>query len=243
MISLFTFEGSGFTICLGIILILTGIVMYYSKTKIAQTNHKVDSMFGLVTELHEEITRLKTDLQHMKHVENYYDEGDNTTCELSEHTKVTDVNKLEQDDEEIEESEDDEESDDDEESEEKRGVNNTPLIANSFLNHPYNELIPRDNNIANNNQGSSSESEDDTDNENDDITNIKIVDLGEIEELSVDNLDDDNKSVEETPPPAIIDYSSLKVPVLKSIANERKLSTNVNKLRKSELIKLLESSE
>ena len=237
MISLFTFEGSGFTICLGIILILTGIVMYYSKTKIAQTNHKVDSMFGLVTELHEEITRLKTDLQHMKHVENYYDEGDNTTRELSEHTKVTDVNKLEQDDEESEESEDDEES------EEKRGVNNTPLIANSFLNHPYNELIPRDNNIANNNQGSSSESEDDTDNENDDITNIKIVDLGEIEELSVDNLDDDNKSVEETPPPAIIDYSSLKVPVLKSIANERKLSTNVNKLRKSELIKLLESSE
>jgi hypothetical protein len=52
-------EGSGFTICLGLILLLTGVVMYYCRKKIVECEHKVDSMFNLVAALNDELTELK----------------------------------------------------------------------------------------------------------------------------------------------------------------------------------------
>ena len=52
-------EGSGFTICLGLILLLTGVVMYYCRKKIVECEHKVDSMFNLVAALNDELSELK----------------------------------------------------------------------------------------------------------------------------------------------------------------------------------------
>ena len=267
MFGLFSLEGSGFTICLGIILLLTGIIMYYCKSKITQTEHKLNSMFGLITDLHEEISDLKTHIQPT----NYSDElgADTSVRKLNIGGGSIDESAAESDDESAAESDDesaaesddesaaesDDESDDEsaaESPEKMEGLGMLPpghdlssgnINESSFLNHPYNELIPRSSETDHQSDESDSQSEDDTDSEN----NIKVLDLGEIEELSIENLDDLAQSEEVTESKAgddegPINYSILKVQHLRQLVSERQLASNVNKIRKSDLIQLLESS-
>lgn len=251
MFGLFSLEGSGFTICLGIILLLTGIIMYYCKSKITQTEHKLNSMFGLITDLHEEISDLKTHIQPT----NYSDElgADTSVRKLNIGGGSIDESAAESDDESAAESDDESDDESAAESPEKmeelgmlppgHDLSSGNINESSFLNHPYNELIPRSSETDHQSDESDSQSEDDTDSEN----NIKVVDLGEIEELSIENLDDPAPSEEVTESKAgddegPINYSILKVQHLRQLVSERQLASNVNKIRKSDLIQLLESS-
>jgi len=251
MFGLFSLEGSGFTICLGIILLLTGIIMYYCKSKITQTEHKLNSMFGLITDLHEEISDLKTHIQPT----NYSDElgADTSVRKLNIGGGSIDESAAESDDESAAESDDESDDESAAESPEKmeelgmlppgHDLSSGNINESSFLNHPYNELIPRSSETDHQSDESDSQSEDDTDSEN----NIKVVDLGEIEELSIENLDDLAPSEEVTESKAgddegPINYSILKVQHLRQLVSERQLASNVNKIRKSDLIQLLESS-
>lgn len=230
MLGMFGLEGSGFTICLGLILLLTGIVMYYCKTKISQSNHKVDSMFSLITDLHDEVSMLKEEIQEIKHRK-----GVVAVSEDVEHA----------------------------EDENSNGVDET-----GFSNHPYKELIPItiDNNAE---ESDSSQSEDDTDDEEEEDENntntikmheetetgqdnIKVVDLGEIEDLKVEDSESEHNSGTETETESDeesesqsvspVDYSKLQVVALKRLVSERKLATNVNKLRKAQLVQILQSA-
>lgn len=223
-------EGSGFTICLGIILLLTGIVMYYCKSKITQCNHKVDSMFSLVTELHDEVSSLKGVIQEMKF---------NMNSNVSLSSQITP--EYENDVEELEEESHEEDSEEDVEEE------NILQTTNVFSNHPYQELIPA-NIEEGNDESDGSMSEDDTedDEENGDTSNVKVVDLGQIEELEVENLEEEEEDEEsdatEESEHENIDYAKLQVVALKRLVSERKLASNVNKLRKAELVQLLQSA-
>ena len=107
-------EGSGFTICLGVILLLTGIVMYYCKSKITQNEHKINSMFKLVTALHEEVNQLKATQQQQQSVSQSYESMQN------------------------QESWNQSSSEEPQES----SINEESPMPTSFLNHPYEELIP-----------------------------------------------------------------------------------------------------
>lgn len=218
MLGMLGLEGSGFTICLGVILLLTGVVMYYCKTKITQCEHKVDSMFSLITSMSDEITICKATINQMSNP-------------MPVPQNFTEIQQ--------------EEASDDSEDEEEEEINLTET-TNIFSNHPYQELIPAT--IENGDNSEDSESEDDTDEENEEQTTkeIKVVDLGEIEELETHNLEEEidgsegsETSVEEEED---IDYSKLQVVALKRLVSERKLSSNVNKLRKAELVELLQSS-
>lgn len=264
MFGLFSLEGSGFTICLGIILLLTGIVMYYCKSKITQTEHKLNSMFGLITDLHEEMSDLKA---HIQHANDPAAQDDDTSVRK---LNIDATGVLENDNDSAVESdeESDAESDDESDAESDAGVESvanvemrttakggdTPfheshqgfsggsINESSFLNHPYSELIPRSSESDQQSDESDSQSEDDTDGEN----NIKVVDLGEIEELSVENLDDPAPVGNETPGKVEdeepINYSNLKVGHLRQLVKDRQLASNVNKIRKLDLVQLLESS-
>ena len=258
MFGLFSLEGSGFTICIGIILLLTGIVMYYCKSKITQTEHKLNSMFGLITDLHEEMSDLKA---HIQHANDPIAQDDDTSVRK---LNIDATGVLENDSA----VECDEESDEESDAESDAGAESvanvemrttaeggdTPFHAHhqgfsggsinesSFLNHPYNELIPRSSESDQESDESDSQSEDDTDGEN----NIKVVDLGEIEELSVENLDDPAPVDDETPGKVEgeepINYSNLKVGHLRQLVKDRQLASNVNKIRKLDLVQLLEST-
>lgn len=219
-------EGSGFTICLGVILLLTGIVMYYCKSKITQNEHKINSMFKLVTALHEEVNQLKANQQHQQTV-------------ASNHEAMQNQESWNQTS--------------NEEPQESSMNEETPMPT-SFLNHPYEELIPPQ---LTEELEESEDSQSETDNEENlqlNLTNdnsdssIKVVDLGEIEELKVeeesdeeseeaDNTESEAESEAESPP---IDYSKMQVAALKKIVSERKLATNVGRLKKQELLNLLQ---
>lgn len=229
MLGMIGLEGSGFTICLGLILLLTGIVMYYCKTKISQSNHKVDSMFTLITDLHDEVSLLREEIQEIKHRQGVVAVSENVEDE-----------------------------------------NNNRHDESEFSNHPYKELIPAtiDNNAE---ESDSSQSEDDTDDEEEEDENntntikmhegtetgqdnIKVVDLGEIEDLKVEDSESEHNTGSETESDeegettdsesqsvSPVDYTKLQVVALKRLVSERKLATNVNKLRKAQLLQILES--
>ena len=217
-------EGSGFTICLGVILLLTGIVMYYCKSKITQNEHKINSMFKLVTALHEEVNQLKANQQQQP--TNYESMPNEDSWNKTTNFNVT------------------------EEKQELENISEEPPMPTSFLNHPYEELIPPQ---LSEELDESDDSQSETDNEetlniNNPVSSIKVVDLGEIEELKVeeesdeeseeaDNTESEAESEAESPP---IDYSKMQVAALKKIVSERKLATNVGRLKKQELLNLLQ---
>lgn len=244
-------EGSGFTICLGVILLLTGIVMYYCKSKITQNEHKINSMFKLVTALHEEVNTLKSvQQQNISHMENATHMQNATYMENGTHMQShgeTEWNQTTQ----METSGELESINEEEDSQPRE---NAP-IPNSFLNHPYEELIPSQ---MTQDLSESDDSQSETDNDDEEIklsihnaeenSTIKVVDLGEIEELNVEE-ESEEEELEETDGSETgtegespdIDYTKMQVAALKKIVSERNLASNVSKLRKPELLTLLQA--
>lgn len=251
-------EGSGFTICLGVILLLTGIVMYYCKSKITQNEHKINSMFKLVTALHEEVNVLKSaqqvNISHMQtggHTQSGMQMQDSQQMQNMEEHEWSKTTQMD--------SDGDLESINEEEESQPR---ERAPVPNSFLNHPYEELIPQQM-TKDLNQSDDSQSETDNDEEDEEIklnihnvnneedSTIKVVDLGEIEELKVEEEsdDDEEEELEETDSSETgsegespdIDYTKMQVAALKKIVSERNLATNVSKLRKPELLNLLQA--
>ena len=250
-------EGSGFTICLGVILLLTGIVMYYCKSKITQNEHKINSMFKLVTALHEEVNVLKSVQQHnISHMQ--------TGGQMQSGAQMQRAEQMQADDESEWSKTTQLESPDELESineEEESVPREMAPVPNSFLNHPYEELIPPQ---MTQELNESDDSQSETDNDEEEIkvaihnlegnsehdSTIKVVDLGEIEELKVEEESEEEDeelqetdetetgSEEESPD---IDYTKMQVAALKKIVSERNLATNVSKLRKPELLSLLQA--
>ena len=242
-------EGSGFTICLGVILLLTGIVMYYCKSKITQNEHKINSMFKLVTALHEEVNTLKSvqqqNISHMQsggHMQSEQEYEWNQTTQMESDGDLESIN----------------------EEDESQPRENAP-VPNSFLNHPYEELIPTQM-TQELNESDDSQSETDNDHEEEEeiklaihnldsnteenSSTIKVVDLGEIEELKVEEeSEEEEEELEETDGTETnsegespdIDYTKMQVAALKKIVSERNLASNVSKLRKPELLTLLQA--
>ena len=219
-------EGSGFTICLGVILLLTGVVMYYCKSKITKCEHTISSMMSLIEDLHGEVNALKQ-------------VAANSTrpAMVSMPEETTSFSAP------LEEESDSEESDEEEEV-----VDEVVEPANDrFLNHPYQELIPTQLNGDNLTKiNESSESEDDEEEETvvvADNSQVKVVELGEIEDLTLQEEEEQSEEseTEEEEEQQPIDYSKMQVAALKKMATERRLGTNINKMRKQELVNLLQS--
>ena len=209
-------EGSGFTICLGVILLLTGIVMYYCKSKITACENKMNTMLNLISELHTEVNTLKQ-----------------TNVSVPNLTETTNFGQpLEQ-----EIASDDSDSEEDEESENENSLETT---INPFETHPYKELIPSSTTVGTEVINESSEEEYDTEDEETPKEQVKVVDLGQIEELDIQDLNDEEDEEESSEDEPQIDYGKMQVAALKKLASERNLASNVNKLRKQELVNLLQ---
>ena len=213
-------EGSGFTICLGLILLLTGVVMYYCRKKIVECEHKVDSMFNLVAALNDELSELKNS-QNRQNINN------NMPADVSEESHL-----------------------------------------NETILHPYQELIPvqNNNNLKLKSDDSASEDDDDDDdeyqneNENENFDNINDVKVVQIEDLVVEDLNNDSEysedledeedeqiedveeninDIKEIQIEEKIDYTKFSVGDLKKMVTEKQLANSVSRLRKPQLIALL----
>ena len=55
---MFGLEGSGFIISLGVTLLLCGVIAYYAKSQFSLMEHKITSMFELVSSLANQVNEL-----------------------------------------------------------------------------------------------------------------------------------------------------------------------------------------
>jgi len=233
-----------FLMFLGILALVVALLVVYFESKMREQNHKITSMLSLVSSLAEELNGVKFGLNHLSMRGGVMPSQFIPPNHLAqnEETKLINVSddegSDEESDEEYDEDEDDSEGDlSDEESildiDESPDVKVLKLnINSSFNDDEENEHILE------------TEEFDDHLSEVDSISSkssslsLKQIPLeenkDELDELKFKTI---NINLEEQIDS--LDYKKLPLPKLRSIVSEKRLSTDSNKLKKNELLKLL----
>jgi hypothetical protein len=249
-----------FLMCLGIILISIACLVIYFENKLREQNHKMSSMLGIVTSLTDEVNHTK---QFLLHVTNNVPQNVhfNQKVGLTDEQHVLIPVSDDDDDESDSDSESDDEEDDDDDSNSLTptlyDINKTKILKiditpQNFSNILYTENV--DENLEELNLISVSESESGSESDSDVDASIESklpdhstaefsnLDSGaqliddiittELKTIDITNLDD----------LSIVDYKKLSVPKLKIIVGEKGLAPDCSKMKKNELLKLLETS-
>jgi hypothetical protein len=247
------FSGSFFLI-IGIVLILVGAAGMYFSQLIIQQNQKMNGMVDLITTMAQEMDFIRSRIQvgGIQNTGGVTNKNIHTVSMIPSLEKideglieVSDDDEEEDDDEEDDEEEDDEEEDDEEEDEEEDVEDEKNTIIISSLNLESSEEANENIKVINlgestntveteihseleemDDSSSSSDEESVLENGAMDLTMLKMIDI------QLDNKNDMN-----------IDYKKLSIDKLKSLVLERKLVENANKLKKPELLKLLEEND
>ena len=239
---IFNFIETFFFISLGISFMLIVLLVYHFKQRITALEQKCDTMFEIINNIVKEITMIKTNTLTTQSARNPFsfdffskfrktepvisktDESDNVTATVKNQEEEDDEEEEEEDDEE-EEEEGEEDEDDEEEEENEVGEENTDANANN------------DSDLA----------------EDQEPTKIVVLDdePNTIKTISIDSEKVDDANLEmfiqktensikaETTKEA---YQKMSLAALKSLVTSKGLSADPNKLKKPELIKLLESA-
>jgi hypothetical protein len=251
---------STFLISLAITLFVASMLYIYISNKFAEQNHKINSMFSLISTMAEEQQYFRAkiagkEIQLQKGViEQDYCEENNDLISVSDN----------QDDEDSEySSESDSEYDDDDEynvdEEQANNSNNIDILNLGLINHE--NLGLNDEDIMNNNDNNIVEDnlqhleinmEHHSDNDNDsastiNLNTIKTIHL-EIEnpvsheldlssELNVD--DHDNNTINTLDTHSKHEYKKLSLNKLREVAVEKGIIQDASKLKKNEILKLL----
>ena len=244
-----------FFMILGIIILVVALLVVYYESKMREQNHKIAAMLSLVSTLAEDMNGVKMGLNHLAIVKggsNYLEEPikepinreNNKLIEVSddEESDSDDENDLDLDSD----NELDSELDSDSESENdldfnhdnnikvlKININNENDDDNSSLNLEVTEELE--------DELSDSESSD-----NEDILSVNLEEttnnegLSEVLDISSSDLKKININLEEGEGESSVDYKKLPLPKLRNIVSEKGLASDVSKLKKNELLKLLE---
>jgi hypothetical protein len=258
---MFGLEGSGFTIAIGLILLLTGVVMYYCRQKITQCEHKVDSMFSLVSSLHQELEHLKRSQANNINI----DVGETTQYEEQhpyQNLIPVNVDNNETELNESSESESDTDSETDSENEnEESSYDDVKVVDLGVIEELKIDDLEEDNfaktthfsndniNIVEQIVGADvveSESQSDTDEDDEegqDEDDDEDEQHEEHTEVQAESLEDNEPSeVVKMINAPDLDYSKMQVSALKKMVSDRNLASGVSKLRKQELIDILEQN-
>jgi hypothetical protein len=264
---------TSFLICLAICLILIGALFMYFNQKLNEQNHKITSMFDLVSTMAEEVNSAK---QYVQLVMNKVGLPMNTPMPILMNNNVNSqpalynggsINKensnliaISEDEHEDEEDEDEDEEEDDEEDEEDDDEDDDEDDEESSESEDEDD------------KEDESKNEDDTDNESYSGLNFEMV-ANEAEELDVsdiknlktininfksENLENDQENDQDNEPEndieiesedltdlnvknvEVLDYKKLSLNKLRSIVTEKGIITDASKLKKNDLLKLLE---
>jgi hypothetical protein len=245
-----------FLISLGITLLLVGVVGFFFVQRLQEQNHKISSMFGLVTTMAEEMNFIRGRLQMMSYqgpmtqqsAQNFENQ------ELAEENLIPvsddedDDEDLEEDDDDEDEDEDDDEDDDDEEDiviELSHDPNGGVKVIN-FAELLQSTEEPEENDNNSEELGDLDELDDieDLEEENDDseqngsndseLKQLNTSDLEFIKSINISNL-------EESGDKNNIDYKKMSLNKLKEIAVAKGLVTENSKATKNAILKLLGS--
>ena len=230
---MFGLEGSGFVVCLGLILFLIGLVMFYVRQRFADQEAKLNQVISIIPVMTQQIQLHEQELHpNMFHKDTpSADSNPLGTIPEDQESKI-DVSSS---DESEDESESEPESDDEEE---EQPVRNIVLGTELELREK-----PSDNIIQNEESG------------------IKLVTMGLHEDNHKDKSGETTPSSEDgitttdggaspdeleeitIPITAVkesVDYTKMSVAALRQVVQEKGLSTHTSKLKKTECLNLLQ---
>jgi len=245
---------SAFILLFVFILFISGILIYYIQTKIKEQNHKLESMFSLVSTIAEQlnsVNQIAGDSKLQKETKICVSDDEISDDEISDDDETTDSEDM-----------DDESIDSDEKSVETTDSDDIDEVYNKVDSIPeYKECfdISVDNNGICDEIDLNDESDSDTDNSevvepnnnwmnesNIDNTseNIKhvIIDDVQLDTFDKPSYDITHKTInistleEDT---NTIDYKKMNITKLKGIVQEKGLINDSSKLKKIDLLKLL----
>ena len=262
---MFGLENSGFLISLAVSLLISLVTLLYFRQQIATIDHKVASMFSLLTSLTQELNNLS---RISFNQQTLADTEDNSPITL----KMNDSRINVSDDDENSESGDDsnsdsESSDEDEDESEELSLAELKTLNMGSEVHSFKHNTD-DIKIIDMDTYSDEESSHNDDDESydygqqlEDVMNDMIEETIELNAEMTHNMVIDNANVtqliteldtidtDSLPDLELIsdvktfniplDYSKMSVKALKDLVAAKKLTTNVSKLKKPELIKLL----
>ena len=222
---------------LGVLILSISVLVVYFEGKFREQNHKIASMFSIVSTLAEDIGQLKygTESPVLQGGSEANLESGVRTLSVQEDKSLIEVSDDEDSDNESD-SESDTDSDDEEEglevSDDEDEKNNIMVSDGVSINDE--SVNP--------------------DTDNDLQFNIKVLKIEESENLNTGFIDFEKIDTEDNEKPeykkitidledndneSVVDYKKLPLQKLKSIVTEKELATDVSKLKKNDLLKLL----
>lgn len=218
---MFTMD-STYIVNLGFTLLIAGIITYYFRQQLETANHKITSMFSIVSSLTQEVNNLKynngvsynnnsPNIDEMNSDNRIYVPDDLETKKIKITEDSDDEDSEEDSDDDHDDSSegepDDEEQEDDEDSEEENEEQDTEENNDNVIKEESLTVIKN--------------------NDEEQLMNLEDVDKNKIKEITIseDNVSDD--------------LASKTVPELKKLVSEKKLVSNVKNLKKQELLDLL----
>ena len=267
---LFNMLESAFFITLGISCVLLLMLIYHFKQRISKLEQSNETTFEIMKDMVQEVSNLKIGLQNhasvqhqmtqQRNIDNYeypsgsfekvnvaldqdddetYSDDDVLTNDEDEMDEdgtddETDEDGSENEDEDTDEDDasDDEDNDEEEEEEKNMAENDIKLVS---VDVDADESLNIDD-IRDNNEDQEGL---------DDNLDLVEIDTSKLEDIQINKID----STETLEEPAVSEpinkkevYKKMNVPSLKALVIEKGLASEVSKLKKNELIKLLESN-
>lgn len=229
---------------LGVLVLVCALLFVYFENKAREQNHKISSMLSLVSSLTEEIHSIRRQMnpigggcvikQNAVHYE--VEEEDEIDDDL---VSVSDDDEDELDEEELDEDEDDDDDELDDDDDEDDDIMDTNVIEIGDNVKILTLLQPIELVSDEEDDTDALDDEDVSDNEEFDDEELDSSDDGEEQKLKIEDVKVfDLKSIhlEES---AVVDYKKLSVGKLKTIVAEKGLASDTSKLKKQELLKLL----
>ena len=247
-----------FLISLGITLLLVGIVGFFFAQRLQEQNHKITSMFGLVTTMAEEMNFIRGRMQMMSYQgplteqkprQNFGDLEEENLIPVSDGENEDDED--EDDDEDLDDDDEDdaEEDDEDEDAEEPEVIelSHDPSGRVKVIN--FAEMLqsteePEENDNNTEELGDLDELDeiedlddesDDTEQNNSDNSEVKKMnnsDLEFIKSIDISNLEESGEK-------NTVDYKKMSLNKLKEIAVSKGLVNDNSKATKNAILKLL----
>ena len=266
---LFNMLESAFFITLGISCVLLLMLIYHFKQRISKLEQSNETTFEIMKDMVQEVSNLKIGLQNhasashqmtqQRNIDNYeypsgsfekvnvaLDQDDDETYDIEDDDDLTnDDDEMDEDgsddetdedgseDEDTDEDDASDDEDNDEEEEEKNMAENDIKLVSVDVD--ADESLNIDD-IRDNNEDQEGL---------DDNLDLVEIDTSKLEDIQINKID----SAETLEEPVVSEpinkkevYKKMNVPSLKALVIEKGLASEVSKLKKNELIKLLESN-
>lgn len=240
---------------LGTLLLIVALVVIYFENKMRDQNHKIASMLSLVSTLAEDMNRVKMGMNHLAMTAIGGSSQDQlNTAFISNENKITvsdDEDDSDDDASEIDDNEelsdnDDDDSESDSDSSSHDDIKVLKLNISKEVQNDDNEDIDETLDLD------ATDEIDDLEDLDDNLSDLhsEISHITDSEEkidnhdethvnLSASGLKTISINLEETQSESL-DYKKLPLPKLRNIVAEKGLSSDASKLKKNELLKLLE---